>query len=144
DPQVYEATMLGLASLGGGVEMVRLLLEAGADPSAKDSRGRQLTFRRTPLMCTIFAPVDSHEINATNLNYATLCLPKHVDVAEILLQSLANTAHYHDVVDSTQNGEYLRGITPLCLAAYLGKLALCDVLLASGAEVDSGDENGAT
>lgn len=95
-------------------------------------------------MCTIFAPVDSHEINATNLNYATLCLPKHLDVAEVLLDALAQSPIYHDVVNSTQNGEQLRGITPLCLAAYLGKLALCDALLASGAEVDCGDENGAT
>jgi hypothetical protein len=40
DPEIYEATMLGLAALGGSVEMVKLLLDAGAVPSHKDSRGR--------------------------------------------------------------------------------------------------------
>jgi ankyrin repeat protein len=38
----------------------------------------------------------------------------------------------------------LRGITPLCLAAYLGKEAHIRVLLRAGADVDAVDSNGAS
>lgn len=38
----------------------------------------------------------------------------------------------------------LKGITPLCLAAYLGKLNMVRCLLEEGANVDAADRNGAT
>jgi ankyrin repeat protein len=44
--------------------------------------------------------------------------------------------------DSKRDGPFLRGITPLCLAAYLGKAPMVAQLLEDGVYVDSRDFNG--
>jgi hypothetical protein len=45
--------------------------------------------------------------------------------------------------NAVQKGPFLRGITPLCLAAYLGKADLVSILLANGVAVNGCDKNGA-
>lgn len=40
DDILYEATLLNLAVLGGNEDIVRVLLDAGADLNMKDGRGR--------------------------------------------------------------------------------------------------------
>ncbi|KAJ3049788.1 hypothetical protein HK097_009216 [Rhizophlyctis rosea] len=48
------------------------------------------------------------------------------------------------LVDHPQDSSELRGVTPLCLAAYLGKAELVQTLLEEGANVNARDRNGAT
>jgi hypothetical protein len=45
-------------------------------------------------------------------------------------------------LNASREGSDLRGITPLCLASYLGKDELVSVLLEKGALVDGRDANG--
>jgi hypothetical protein len=52
---------------------------------------------------------------------------------------------YSDIIqhaNSPQEGPFLRGITPLCLAAYLGKVDIVGKLIDMGVSVDSIDKNG--
>ncbi|KAI8928853.1 hypothetical protein BC831DRAFT_434073 [Entophlyctis helioformis] len=51
---------------------------------------------------------------------------------------------FEECVNGPQQGPLLRGITPLCLAAYLGKAEMVRTLIQNGARVDAPDLNGST
>lgn len=75
----------------------------------------------------------------------TRCDPSHVAITSLLAKSLAvSPEKFKEVVDLPQDGEALKGITPLCMASYLGKDQIVRALLEQGADVNSLDKNGAT
>ncbi|KAJ3093214.1 Ankyrin repeat domain-containing protein 22 [Quaeritorhiza haematococci] len=139
EDDVYDALPLCLAVIQGHVDMVRILLDAGAHSNRRDGRGR------TALICAIFGHVDTLQITPANCQVVTKCTPVHLSLVQLLLQGLAsNRQIFPEVVNQPQDAPFLRGITPLCLAAYLGKVEVVRALLAAGAEVDGRDKNGAT
>ncbi|KAI9092611.1 ankyrin repeat-containing domain protein [Phlyctochytrium arcticum] len=137
----YNALPLHLAVIAGKTSVVKLLLEAGAEVHRKDGRGR------SALICAIYGCFDTLDIASINYKDLTESRPEHLVIAQILLQQLLSVDPtrqiFDQVVNQPQTGISLRGITPLCLAAYLGKASMVKVLLDGGAAVDACDKNGA-
>ncbi|CDS02745.1 hypothetical protein LRAMOSA00149 [Lichtheimia ramosa] len=132
----YHSRPLNIAVIGGHADMVRLLLSAGADINLKDGRGR------TALVCAIFGlDVDVADINTTNLPLISQTHPHHADIMKNIL--LVHPNLYVTTLDSPQYE--IKGITPLCLASYLGKDELIQLLLEDGrVNVDGTDSKSAT
>ncbi|KAH8554577.1 hypothetical protein BGW37DRAFT_405434, partial [Umbelopsis sp. PMI_123] len=132
----YYAHPLNLAVIGGHEDMVRLLLSAGADINLKDGRGR------TAVMCAIYGlDLDSSCINGAN---APLIAQTHQSHLDIMRNCLLGHHNLHvATLDSAQNDA--NGITPLCMASYLGKTEIMTLLLEDGrVNVDGADNKNAT
>ncbi|KAF9976137.1 hypothetical protein BGZ73_009112 [Actinomortierella ambigua] len=134
DDVVYGATPLNLAVLNGNEDIVRALLATGADVNKKDGRGR------TPLLCAVYG-LDTLTITPANLAMISQTLPAHLSI-------LRNCILPHPSITlSTLNApqDEIKGITPLCLASYLGKEVVVRCLLEGGkVDVDATDRKGAT
>ncbi|KAG0219717.1 hypothetical protein B0O80DRAFT_430674 [Mortierella sp. GBAus27b] len=134
DDILYAATPLNLAVLNGNEEIVRVLLDAGADLNKKDGRGR------TPLICAVYG-LDTLTITPANLALIAKATPAHLSI-------LRNCILPHPSITlSTLNApqDEIKGITPLCLASYLGKDVIVKCLLEAGkVDVDATDRKGAT
>lgn len=91
-------------------------------------------------MCAIFG-IDTTTISGDNLSFLSQTHPSHLSIIRHCL--LAHPAISDDTINSPQ--DTINGITPLCLAAYLGKEVVVRCLLEAGkAKVDSRDRNGHT
>ncbi|KAG2201829.1 hypothetical protein INT47_004386, partial [Mucor saturninus] len=134
--QEYQCKPLNIAVLGGHPNMVRLLLSAGADINNKDGRGR------TPLVCAIYGlDLDASNIDPSNLYFISQTNPSHFDIMKNIL--LCHPNLYYATLDSPQYE--IKGITPLCLASYLGKSDIIQLLLDDGrVNVDGTDSKNAT
>ncbi|KAF9999494.1 hypothetical protein BGZ79_006885 [Entomortierella chlamydospora] len=134
DDILYGATPLNLAVLNGNEDIVRVLIDAGADLNKKDGRGR------TPLLCAIYG-LDTLTITPANLALISQTSPAHLSI-------LRNCILPHPSITlSTLNApqDEIKGITPLCLASYLGKEVVVRCLLEAGkVDVDATDRKGAT
>ncbi|ORX59859.1 ankyrin [Piromyces finnis] len=137
---IYYTTLLNLASIKGHVEIVEFLLEHGALPTIKDGRGR------TPFICCIYGSLDTLLVTPENYSKIVQITDNHLKIAKIYLKWLRNNDidNFDIVVNLPQNNTGLRGITPLCLASYLGKTKLVKLLIEEGADVNGQDKNGAT
>ncbi|KAG0215925.1 hypothetical protein BGX28_007151 [Mortierella sp. GBA30] len=134
DDILYGATPLNLAVLNGNEDIVRVLIDAGADLNKKDGRGR------TPLLCAVYG-LDTTTITPANLALISQTSPAHLSI-------LRNCILPHPSITlSTLNApqDEIKGITPLCLASYLGKEVVVKCLLEAGkVDVDATDRKGAT
>ncbi|KAF9139468.1 hypothetical protein BGX30_007906 [Mortierella sp. GBA39] len=134
DDILYGATPLNLAVLNGNEDIVRCLIDAGADLNKKDGRGR------TPLLCAVYG-LDTLTITPANLALISQTSPAHLSI-------LRNCILPHPSITlSTLNApqDEIKGITPLCLASYLGKEVVVRCLLEAGkVDVDATDRKGAT
>ncbi|KAI8597875.1 hypothetical protein EDD21DRAFT_407267 [Dissophora ornata] len=134
DDILYGATLLNLAVLNGNEEIARVLIDAGADLNKKDGRGR------TPLLCAVYG-LDTLTITPANLALISQTSPAHLSI-------LRNCILPHPSITlSTLNApqDEVKGITPLCLASYLGKEVVVKCLLEAGkVDVDATDRKGAT
>ncbi|KAI8338374.1 hypothetical protein BC941DRAFT_373695 [Chlamydoabsidia padenii] len=119
----YQSRPLNIAVLGGHIDMVRLLLSAGADINIKDGRGR------TALICAIYGlDLDTSNINPTNLPLISKTHEEHLSIMKNVLLRHPNL--YVATLDAPQYE--IKGITPLCLASYLGKSDIIQLLLEDG------------
>ncbi|KAL7321044.1 hypothetical protein PS15m_000864 [Mucor circinelloides] len=134
--QKYQCKPLNIAVLGGHANMVRLLLSAGADINNKDGRGR------TALVCAIYGlDLDASNINTSNLHLISQTNASHFDIMKNIL--LCHPNLYYATLDAPQYE--IKGITPLCLASYLGKADIIQLLLEDGrVNVDGTDSKNAT
>ncbi|KAL9538322.1 hypothetical protein MBANPS3_011015 [Mucor bainieri] len=134
--QKYQCKPLNIAVLGGHPNMVRLLLSAGADINNKDGRGR------TALVCAIYGlDLDASNINTSNLHLISQTNASHFDIMKNIL--LCHPNLYYATLDAPQYE--IKGITPLCLASYLGKADIIQLLLEDGrVNVDGTDSKNAT
>ena len=67
--------------------------------------------------------------------------PIHVEILGFLLSKLP-VDQFDQMAVLPQQGDSLKGITPLCLAAYLGKCEMAKTLLDAHVPIDSQDRNG--
>ncbi|CAO3634069.1 unnamed protein product [Cunninghamella blakesleeana] len=134
--QEYQTRPLNIAVFGGHIDMVRLLLSAGADINTKDGRGR------TALICAIYGlDLDASNINTSNLHLISQTHENHYDIMKNVLLRHPNL--YVSTLDSPQYE--IKGITPLCLASYLGKENIIQLLLDDGRiDVDGTDSKNAS
>ncbi|KAI8073501.1 uncharacterized protein B0P05DRAFT_573039 [Gilbertella persicaria] len=134
--QEYLCKPLNIAVIGGYANMVRLLLSAGADINHKDGRGR------TAIVCAIYGlDLDASNINTSNLHLISQTNATHFDIMKNIL--LCHPNLYSATLDSPQYE--IKGITPLCLASYLGKAEVIQLLLEDGrVNVDGTDSKNAT
>ncbi|KAF9430706.1 hypothetical protein BGZ94_004697 [Podila epigama] len=134
DDILYGATPLNLAVLNGNEDIVRVLIDAGADLNKKDGRGR------SALLCAVYG-LDTLTITPANLALISQTSPAHLSI-------LRNCILPHPSITlSTLNApqDEIKGITPLCLASYLGKEVVVKCLLEAGkVDVDATDRKGAT
>ncbi|KAF9133431.1 hypothetical protein BGW39_009742 [Mortierella sp. 14UC] len=134
DDILYGATPLNLAVLNGNEDIVRVLIEAGADLNKKDGRGR------TPLLCAVYG-LDTLTITPANLALISQTSPAHLSILRHCILP------HPSITLSTLNApqDEIKGITPLCLASYLGKEVVVKCLLEAGkVDVDATDRKGAT
>ncbi|KAF9908507.1 hypothetical protein EC991_009771 [Linnemannia zychae] len=134
DDILYGATPLNLAVLNGNEEIVRVLIDAGADLNKKDGRGR------TPLLCAVYG-LDTLTITPANLALISQTSPAHLSILRHCILP------HPSITLSTLNApqDEIKGITPLCLASYLGKEVVVKCLLEAGkVDVDATDRKGAT
>ncbi|ORZ17827.1 hypothetical protein BCR42DRAFT_350241 [Absidia repens] len=134
--QEYHTRPLNIAVLGGHAEMVRLLLSAGADINIKDGRGR------TALICAIHGlDMDASDINTSNLHLISQTHNTHLLIMKKIL-----LRHPNLYVSTLNSPQYeIKGITPLCLASYLGKSEMIELLLEDGrVDVDGTDSKNAS
>jgi hypothetical protein len=146
DEEDYDAKPLHLAVLAGQVEMVGLLVDAGADVNELDGRGRYVVYMRfvcvsrSPLMCAIFG-LDTLRATEANLTYLALEHPSHLTI-------LRNHLLPHPRLSRTALSdpeEAVLGLNLLCLSAYLDKLECLELLLNIGrVDPDARDASEAT
>lgn len=93
-------------------------------------------------MCAIYGlDLDTTSINTSNLHIISQTNSNHLDILKNIL--LCHPNLYYATLDSPQNE--IKGITPLCLASYLGKNDLVQALLEDGrVNVDGTDSKNAT
>ncbi|KAG0376170.1 hypothetical protein BGX24_008186, partial [Mortierella sp. AD032] len=134
DDILYGATPLNLAVLNGNEDIVRVLIDAGADLNKKDGRGR------TPLLCAVYG-LDTLTITPANLALISQTSPAHLSILRHCILP------HPSITLSTLNApqDEIKGITPLSLASYLGKEVVVKCLLEAGkVDVDATDRKGAT
>lgn len=93
-------------------------------------------------MCAIYGlDLDASNINTSNLHLISQTHPSHFDIMKNIL--LCHPNLYYATLDSPQYE--IKGITPLCLASYLGKADIIQLLLEDGrVNVDGADSKNAT
>ncbi|KAH6592330.1 hypothetical protein BASA61_004653 [Batrachochytrium salamandrivorans] len=143
DSDVYHALPLHCAVMQGHYDMVQLLLDHGASITKKDSR------ERTALICCIYGSCDTLTITPMNQASVTKVTSNNIAIGRLLLRTLKKDTLeepelFNECVNEPQSGPLLRGVTPLCLAAYLGKTEMIRILIQNGAFPDAKDLNGST
>jgi cytohesin len=137
-----ERTSIVHAIREGRVEMMRLLLDGGANPHQVDSQGWSLLHHAARcdkpaaarLLLDAGCDVDVLDKDKhTPLHYAAGWLPKGASTALVLLEAGAG------VDAQAENGR-----TPLHVAAMGGKVAVAELLVAKGASVARADADGMT
>jgi len=90
--------------------------------------------------------LDTSLVTPENYSKIVQITDNHLKIAKIFLKWLRKSGieDFNNVVNLPQNNPGLRGITPLCLASYLGKTKLVKLLIEEGADVNGQDKNGAT
>ncbi|KAI8590984.1 hypothetical protein BDZ88DRAFT_412989 [Geranomyces variabilis] len=137
------------AAAVGDLQAVLAALLDGAHPAFRDQH------QRSAIIATIYGTTsNAPPITPTSFEEATQSRPEHASILRVLLRHIlsragdasepSNRVMFDELVDRPQDGPWLRGITPLALAAYLGKAELVRVMLEEGADVDARDANGAT
>jgi hypothetical protein len=126
----YTARPLHIAVLAGHIEVARVLLDAGADVNALDG------LSRTPLECAILG-LDTTEDNAEHRMYLSLEHPAHLTLLRDHL--LVHPKLTRETLEAPSASGM--GLTPLGLAAFLGKTRTVELLLNTGlkAQVDGRD-----
>ncbi|CEG63058.1 hypothetical protein RMATCC62417_00266 [Rhizopus microsporus] len=101
-----------------------------------------LCLERTALICAVYGiDLDASNINTSNLDLIAQTNPHHFDIMKNIIMCHPNL-HYA-TLDSPQYE--IKGITPLCLASYLGKADIIQLLLDDGrVNVDGTDSKNAT
>lgn len=101
-----------------------------------------LYLKRTALICAVYGiDLDASNINTSNLDLIAQTNPHHFDIMKNIIMCHPNL-HYA-TLDSPQYE--IKGITPLCLASYLGKADIIQLLLDDGrVNVDGTDSKNAT
>ena len=129
----HDESLLLIASMQGffAIEMIRLLIEKGANPLLKHKENRTL--------CEILNEVIFHIDN-----YKTLS-------NEFLVNKIVDKAHYIEVIKDIVNTdgydfEYLdsKGQTLFMTAFMLGHNELCQIYLKSGIDINEKDKDGLT
>jgi ankyrin repeat protein len=97
---------------------------------------------RTAIMCAIYGlDLDSNCINSANAPLIAQTHPTHLSIMRNCLLGHPNL--HVATLDAAQNEA--TGITPLCLASYLGKTEMMTLLLEDGrVNVDGADNKNAT
>ncbi|RUS13844.1 ankyrin repeat-containing domain protein, partial [Jimgerdemannia flammicorona] len=92
-----------------------------------------------PLVCAIYG-LDTLAITSTNLSLVSSTHPLHLSA----LRALLHHPNLHtSTIDAPQ--EDIHGVTPLCLASYLGKAEVVSSLLEeANVNVEGGEKSGAT
>ena len=126
-------TILMQASIVGSVQIIELLLQAGADPnmSVKPPLDKHIL----PISKTLFSN-ESHLAGNEMIGWTALMLAcdcGHLEVVQLLLKGKANP----DLREA-------EGITALIIAAKQGFSDIVQQLLEYGADPNIGDENGCT
>lgn len=93
-------------------------------------------------MCAIYGlDLDASNINTSNLHLISQTNASHFDIMKNIL--LCHPNLYYATLDAPQYE--IKGITPLCLASYLGKADIIQLLLEDGrVNVDGTDSKNAT
>jgi ankyrin repeat protein len=125
-------TPLHLAADGGDIDLVQELLAAGAALDPKDRNGE------TPVQ---------HAICWVQLDVAELLIRRGCAIPDVATATVAGRADLIERLAKKEPKSLKAGthdLTPLHLAAYLGRTAEADALLAAGAEVNVLDSPGWT
>jgi len=118
---------------------MQLLLQRGADSNARDKRGGTALMRsvrdidKVRLLLAAGAEVDARSARGVTALMIAANRPGSVDVVKLLLQFKADP--------TTPDAA---GVPPLMYAADFGDLESVQVLVAAGADVNTGRRNGAT
>jgi ankyrin repeat protein len=133
-------TGLLLAAKNGALDMVKLLLGRGAEPSIKSDTGM------TPLM---WAVSNGHVEVVRLLLAGNVNLARRDSRGNSLLMAAARNGHKELVKILLDRGSNILarnqyGSTALSIAAYKGHVEIVSLLLESGAEIDSIDKSGRT
>jgi hypothetical protein len=136
DPDALGGRAAALAAGRGTIEVLRLLLEAGADPNLPGG-----SFGQTPLIAAVLRDrIEAAELlleagadpdARTRSGAVALHFAKDVETARLLLEAGADPG----LADS-------RGATPLMGAILLGDVGLIELLLEHGADPNATDQDG--
>ncbi len=130
-------TPLSLAAMSGDLEMLRLLLKAGADPDSGSALSEAVTFGHAPAVHELIAAgADASGVEGTGINlmhWATI-----TNRAEVIPMLAAAKVPLDDVDDN--------GYTPLMYAATIdfGDTKTLEALLAAGADIQVRDTKNRT
>ncbi len=137
------------------VELVQLLLEAGANPNTCASYDRIPPIveatrsgdkATVELLLNAGAHVNSREKNGTTALHWAAALHHH-DIADLLLEKGALVdipSVSDDYMDNSSVWEFRPGTTPLHCAARFGNTKIVQLLLQHGADINATAKNGAT
>jgi ankyrin repeat protein len=134
-----DSTVLMHAAMLGESEIVKLLLDAGADPNAKNKRsGTALLWAITDvgtvrLLLDHGADPNVSSIEGRSALYLAASQPGGGDVVKLLLDKGAKAG-----------GKDLTGRTPLIAASAIGNVEVMRLLVANGASVNKGMGSGGT
>ncbi len=134
-----DSTVLMHAAIRGETEIVKLLLDAGADPNAKNKRnGTALLWAIADigtmrLLLDHGADPNVSSIEGRTALYLAASQPGGSDVVKLLLDKGAKAG-----------GKDLSGRTPLIAASAIGNVEVMRLLVASGASVNKGMGSGGT
>jgi uncharacterized protein len=131
-------TPLMYAAVYSTADCVKTLLEHGADPNQRDKRGGTALMRavrdldKVRLLIERGAEVDARSVRGVTALMTAANQPGTSKVVRLLLENKADPR----TPDAA-------GVPPLMYATNLGDLDTVEVLVAAGAEIDAGRDNGA-